>query len=143
MLLMQWFSLSIWNLKGFLVRSPSTTGFGGVAISRQEGLPMTTYTLMTGFVLVLGVASWCATVVLSVLLIWTGRRIGNVEDCRRELHTLSTTVKNVNDQVEHFRKRDAVRQSRRRKEVIEEESQPAEDEPLTSEDIVARFERRS
>jgi hypothetical protein len=93
---------------------------------------MTTFTLITGIVLLLGAVLSGIGVVLACLLVWTGRRVGDVSDVRADLATLSAQHRNLDEIFESYRKRDAQRVStsvRRAKKEEAEEDDAAKKEP--------------
>jgi hypothetical protein len=106
---------------------------------------MTTFTLITVTVLLLGAALSCAAIVLGFLLVWTARRIGDVSTIREDLSTLRADHRNLDEIFESYRKRDAQRVStvvqRAKKETVSEEDPPAP--IMTREDIVSLYERKS
>lgn len=72
---------------------------------------MTTFTLTMVIAAVLVAALLSGTLVLGALLVWTGRRVGDAAEYRGELDAFRTQLKNLDDFLETYRKRDAQRAS--------------------------------
>lgn len=99
---------------------------------------MTTYTLITVTVLLLGAVLSGVGIVLACLLVWTARRLGDVSDVRADLATLSAQHRNLDEIFESYRKRDAQRASTSSKRSKKEEAQE-EDSPGASSEIDRLF----
>lgn len=104
---------------------------------------MTMSTLITVIVLLLGGALLSAALVVGLALLWTARRIGDSSQFHGELDSLRTQIKNLDDFLETYRKRDAQRVSTSVQRSKREKEEDAEIPPSTAvrngDDIVKRF----
>ena len=92
---------------------------------------MTLSTLITGVVIALGIAALIASLILGAMLVYTGRRIGNVRELAARVAQLEQSWSDLHQQFLILRNRTNVNQSRWKKkaekEAEEEEEQPALD----------------
>lgn len=101
---------------------------------------MTTFTLTTVAVLLLGSVLSGVGIVLACLLVWTARRMGDVSQVRGELSTLSTQFRNLDEIFESFRTRDAQRASTASKRAAKEaQADPPAQIPITNRDDIVRL----
>jgi hypothetical protein len=107
---------------------------------------MTTFTLITGFVFVLGAALLSAALVLAFALLWTARRVGDSQQFQGQLDSIRTEVKNLDDFLESYRKRDAQRVSTIVQRAKKNGAQQSEVPPFISEmsrdDLVKAYDER-
>lgn len=104
---------------------------------------MTTSILITVIAGGLGLAFGSVGIVLAVLLLWQGRRIGDASILRQDLDTVRTQVRNLDEIFESYRTRAAQRVStdvQRSKREAAATSEAAAPTPILSrDDIVKRF----
>lgn len=101
---------------------------------------MTWFTLITGIVISLGVASWVATIVLGVIVFNASRKIASVRQLQAEMQDLSRAYEDLSQTFKSWQNRAAVRDHRWRKknETQDEEEIPSTGDPR--EDIVRKFQ---
>lgn len=83
---------------------------------------MTTSTLITVIVGLLVIAGSVLVTGVAGLLVWTARRMGDVSTVSADVDVLRTQIKNLDDFLESYRKRDAQRastDSKRRKKATD------------------------
>lgn len=104
---------------------------------------MTMSTLITVIVLLLGAALLSAGTVLGALLVWTARRVGDVNEVRAELSAVRADHRNLDEIFESYRKRDAQRVStvvqREKKKKAEEDDAPPPE--MSRDDLVRMYDK--